>query len=92
MSNVYVVSYDLKGPSAKYSEMYELLKGQKSWWHYLASTWLVASDLTATELRDEILPFTQKGDRLLVVPLTAGYSGWLPAKAWKWIKRHLDES
>lgn len=87
---ILLVTYDLKGSRGLYTELFELLKRQKSWWHYMASTWLIDSDDDADSLVDQLRPFLQDGDRLLIVPLTPGYQGMLPKKAWNWIKNHRD--
>ncbi len=93
MRQILMVTYDLKGPSADYSGLYDLLKGQTNWWHYLKSTWLVVTDLDPSEFTDQILKFTKDGDRFLVTSLTeeTDRSGWLPKKAWKWIENRLGE-
>lgn len=91
MKKAYVLSYDLKGTYGSYEKLYAFLKSQNNWWHYLASTWLIVSQKSASELTDEIVPFINKGDRFLIVPLVSGGSGWLPSKAWDWIKKHLNE-
>lgn len=87
---ILIVTYDLKGPRGSYAELFEALKGQDSWWHYMAETWLIQTELSAEELVDLIRPHFREGDRLLVVPLKAGYQGLLPKRAWTWIKNHKD--
>jgi hypothetical protein len=89
---ILLVTYDLKGTSALYADLFEVLKAQEGWSHYLKSTWLVAGDYeSAHDLFRELKPFIREGDRLLVIEVTADYSGWLPTKAWSWIKRNLDK-
>lgn len=90
MKRAYVISYDLKGPSANYSDLYEFLKSQGNWWHYLASTWIIISDLSASELADEIRRYTNEGDRFLVTALTKETNGWLPKRAWEWIREKME--
>jgi hypothetical protein len=85
---ILVVTYDLKQPSGSYTNLFEVLKSKDSWWHYLSSTWLVATDETPSTLQDELVSHIFKGDRILIVALRAEYSGWLPPKAWEWIKAH----
>jgi hypothetical protein len=87
---ILLVTYDLKGPAGSYSDLFELLKEQDSWWHYMSSTWLVQTDLDADQLVDQIRAYIKPGDRLLVLPMKPGYQGLLPRKAWTWIKNHKD--
>jgi len=49
-----MVTYELKQPAASYSGIYEVLKSKQSWWHYVGSTWLIATDDTPQGLYDEI--------------------------------------
>jgi hypothetical protein len=72
---ILLVTYDLKGPTGSYTDLFDELKAQQSWCHYMASTWLVQTDLEADALVDKIRPYFKSGDRLLVVPLQPGYQG-----------------
>ena len=87
---ILLVTYDLKGPAGSYADLFDELKSQQSWCHYMASTWLVQTDLDADALVDQLRRYFKGGDRLLVVPLQPGYQGLLPKKAWNWIKNHRD--
>lgn len=84
---IFLVTYELKGPAGSYRDLFEILKGYNSWWHYLRSTWLIDTDFESPqELFAEIKPYLQEKDHVLVVRIVDGYSGWLPSKAWKWLK------
>jgi hypothetical protein len=85
---ILLVSYDLKQSVASYDDLFEVLKSRESWWHYLSSTWLVATDESPSELSQQLTPHIFKGDRLLVTKLEPDRAGWLPRKAWDWIKNH----
>jgi hypothetical protein len=88
---VLLVTYDLKGPSAQYAKLYELLTSQSSWSHYLPSTWLVLTRKTPEELAREMRPLTQTYDTFLVIRPDHEYFGWLPPQAWEWIGKHLPK-
>ena len=90
MSNVFCVSYDLKGDDGDYVGLYNVLKSSSHWWHYLQSTWLVVVDDDADGLWAKLEPHVQDGDRLLIIGVTAESQGTLPDKAWQWIKRNVD--
>ncbi len=88
---ILLVTYDLKGPAGSYSSLFEVLKSQNNWWHYLSKTWLVDTDSTPGELFAELKPHLKlPGDRILITPFTRPYQGWLPSKAWKWIHSRED--
>ena len=46
---------------------------------------------SAHDLFQQLKPFLRQGDRVLVTDMAEEYAGWLPRKAWSWIKRNIDE-
>lgn len=87
---ILIVNYDLKGPKGSYKQLYEALRSEDGWWHYLRSTWLVATNKTPAQLFDELQPYIRPPDRLLISVLSRERRGWLPRKAWSWIRRHNE--
>jgi len=84
---IYAINYDLKKPGQNYQPLYEAIKSCGTWWHYLDSTWLVDTNLTADSIWKKLAPNIDKNDSVLVIEVTQDYSGWLPQKAWDWIKQ-----
>lgn len=84
---ILIVTYDLRGAAGSYEEFFETLKAH-TWAHYLRSAWFISTDSSPSELYDELRPFLRDGDHLLVSRLTSERQGWLPKKAWDWIRRH----
>lgn len=83
-----LITYDLKSPDKDYAPLYEAIKkcGDK-WWHYLESVWLVHTNLSPNECFERLRENLDGGDRCLVVHITSQQrQGWLPTKAWEWIK------
>jgi len=87
---VYVVSYDLSKPNRNYEDLYEELKKSGSWWHYLESTWLIYTNESASELYNRLSKHIDKDDRLLIIEAGRERQGWLPEKAWEWIRKHIS--
>jgi len=90
---ILLVSYDLRQPAADYSGLIKELKGCSAWWHYLKSTWVVSTDETPDQLAERLRShLLHKRDRLLVIEVEsgAGLEGWLPQKAWDWLRKRLD--
>lgn len=83
---LYSINYDLKKPGRDYSGLYDAIKGVGAWWHYLGSTWLVDTKLDASAIWERLARHVDQNDRVLVIEVTADYSGWLPKDAWDWIK------
>ena len=87
---IYLVTYDLKQPDKDYEPLYEAIKKcGSSWWHYLESTWIVSTDISVDECVKRLRQAMDDNDYLLVVEITQQpRQGWLPSKAWDWIKQH----
>ena len=89
--NVYLVTYDLKQPGRDYAPLYDTLKKAASWWHYLESTWLLASPLTIEQWQQQIRGAIDSNDLFIILRLERGtaYTGWLPQEAWTWMQQNL---
>jgi len=87
---IYAVNYDLRAPGRDYSGLWTAIQGCGEWWHFLGSTWLVNSSLTAEEIWQRLSPYVDRNDLLLVIGVTKDCQGWLPQEAWQWInaRRH----
>ncbi|MGH8502796.1 MAG: hypothetical protein ACREVE_10085 [Gammaproteobacteria bacterium] len=90
MKTVYCVSYDLKKPDGDYSALFTELKASSGWWQCLHSTWLIATLESADQLCDRLRRHMHADDHLLAIEVETDYSGWLPEKAWQWIKSHVS--
>ena len=64
---VYVVSYDLRKPGKDYIGLTEQLQASPGWWHYLASTWLISTSESATQLYNRLVPHLDKDDSILII-------------------------
>lgn len=84
----YVVSYELR-KKKNYIGLYEQLKASSGWWHYIDSTWLVATEESANELYNRLKPHLDQEDSILIIQAATDMQGWLPKDAWKWIHQTL---
>ncbi|MBA8903094.1 hypothetical protein [Phyllobacterium sp. P30BS-XVII] len=82
---IYAINYDLKRPGQNYDPLYQAIKSCGVWWHYLGSTWLVDTNLSAHGVWERLAPVIDKNDRVLVIGITKEKQGWLPQEAWDWI-------
>lgn len=84
-----LITYDLKKADKDYSALYDAIKscGDK-WWHYLESVWIVHTNTYSVETcMNYLRTVMDANDYLLVYDVThKEYNGWLPSKAWEWIK------
>ena len=83
------ITYDLTAPGRNYEGLYEAIKKQGTWWHYLESTWLVSTNKTASQVWSDLSQYIDKNDNLLIIEVRDNVSGWLPKKAWEWIHSHV---
>lgn len=86
-----LITYDLKSTQKNYVSLYESIKNLGlAWWHYLDSVWLIDTQHTPDECTNslrELIDTTT--DNLFIVDITEqANQGWLPSKAWEWIKQH----
>ncbi len=87
-----MIGYDLH-PSSEgdYEALYSALEALGSgYWDCLESTWLVMTDKTPAQIRDELKPHLKHDDRLLVVRCGEG-AVWLGFKdeCETWLEDHL---
>ncbi|HJV46608.1 MAG TPA: hypothetical protein VJ824_12915 [Bacillota bacterium] len=87
---VYLITYDLKNASGHdYSALHDKIKSFGAWWHYLESTWLVDTTMSAQTMSDEIRKVYQPEYHLVIKLTGLDYQGWLPKEAWDWVKSRL---
>ena len=88
----YMIGYDLNRPRGAddYPKLIAAIKAIGSWWHHLDSTWLVKTDSTAVQIRDQLTPYVDAGDELLVACLT-GEAAWrgFNDEGSEWLKNNL---
>lgn len=75
---IYMIGYDLH-PSEEedYDKLFAALETLGSgYWDCLSSTWLVITEKTPLQIRDELKPHLKKDDRLLVMRYGQG-AAWL---------------
>lgn len=63
----YIVSYDLCQPNRNYSELYSALKSFPRWGRLTESTWAIVADKDHIEIRDFLMRFIDKNDRLIII-------------------------
>lgn len=85
------INYDLKRPGQNYQSLYDAIKSCGASWHYLGSTWLVDTTLTAGQVWAKLALLVDKNDFVLVIGVTRDYQGWLPKDAWDWINARTQK-
>ena len=83
---IYAVNYDLRAPGRDYAGLYQAIKRCGDWWHYLGSTWLIDSALSADGVWEMLAPYVEANDYVLVIGVTPVCQGWHPQEAWRSIR------
>jgi hypothetical protein len=91
---VYMIGYDIHPTKGEtYDELTEAIKSVGSkWWHHLDSTWLVISNKTAAQIRDELWKHMKSDDQLLVMehkPDAAAAWNGFNERGGTWLKTNL---
>lgn len=92
MRKLYAICYMFNRPDPQqYEAFFEQLQTFGPWCHYIEGTWLVASVLSADEINHKLSDFLDNNIYLLIMEVGQDFSGWLPEKAWDWIKSQQVE-
>jgi len=59
------------------------------WWHYIKSSYIVASTYSANELYNAAVNGMGGIKHILIVQIDPkNEQGWLPSEAWSWLKKY----
>jgi len=90
----YLVSYDLNSPRGTndYTNLHKALKEHSGWWwHYLDSTWIIKSNMSAAQIRDILKQYIDSGDELLVVRMSGEWASvGFSKEANDWLYSHIS--
>ncbi|ENZ0175286.1 hypothetical protein ACF958_004121, partial [Providencia rettgeri] len=70
----YLISYDLI-KNKDYEKIYDAIKSFGTWARVTESVWVITSDLSSTEIRDNLSEHMDSDDRLLVLK-SSGVAAW----------------
>ncbi|MQX74690.1 SinR family protein [Sinorhizobium medicae] len=91
----YMIGFDLNKEGKNYSARHEALTGRikelfGTFWRHLDSTWLVKTQMSAKDIRDDLSTFLDEDDELLVAGMS-GEGAWHGFKqsGSKWLTDHL---
>ena len=88
----YIITYEIKETATStYQSLFEEIKKIKPWWHYLDNTWIVMSEVNATEIHNKLKPHLDANINILIFEIGKDRQGWLPPKAWEWLKKHIPK-
>lgn len=85
----YIVTYDLARPGRDYDELHARIKAFDGWARIAESSWAVATNQSAVQVRDYLTPAIDANDKLFVSRL--GSSAWigLSSEVSEWLKNNI---
>lgn len=86
----YMITYDLNSEGQNYEKVIKAIKDASTYWcTYWKSSYLIKSNLTPDEIQDNISPYLDGNDTLLVIEVKNNYQGWLSKKNWEFIREKI---
>lgn len=86
----YMITYDLNSKGQKYDEVIKAIKNSALYWcTYWKSSFLIKSNLTPNEISDNITPYLDSNDSLIIIEVKNNYQGWLNEAQWKFIRENI---
>jgi hypothetical protein len=69
-----------------YTPFFNAIKGNcTEWWHFLDSTFIVATPQSAHDFAQALYPHIENTDHFIVSRLQPESQGWMPQAAWDWL-------
>ena len=90
MPKTYLVAYEFTGSPDKYSDLFDELSESPRWWHWIDSVWLLHTVESANQIYARLEPHLDDDINLFIADIGNDYQGWLPGKAWKWIRKNAN--
>lgn len=87
---LYQIAYDLR-KQRNYQSLYDRIKAYGTWCHALESTWIIATQQSAAQVRDNLRSAMDADDGLLVTRLL-GDAAWfgLDAEKAQWLQNQYQ--
>lgn len=86
------VNYDLSSPGQEYHALISYLKTYKNYTRPTESSFLILTNVSVSDLRDEALKYLDSNDKFLAIKVT-GIASWhnLTSETSQWIHGNLGE-
>lgn len=89
---VFLITYDLSSDEKEYVKLFDLIKEYGTWWHHLESVWIVRTEETAGDIRDNLKSVLNDGDKLLVASLKGSWATrFVDKKGTGWLGNRKDD-
>ncbi len=86
-----MIIYEINTINHNYDLLYSYLKSYKVWWHYLSNVWIVGNGnkdlINIDDICKTIKLYLEEEDKVFICEINPKQcNGWLPKKAWEWLK------
>ena len=85
----HVIGYDLKKPGQDYDDLFDAIKDYPNWWHHLDSTWIIKTNDSVSDVRDDLKQHIDSDDDLLVMKLTGTWASSGLSDGTDWLHDNL---
>ncbi len=85
------MTYDLNAPGSDYNAVYDYLRSLGAWARPTESTWLIKTDKTVAQLRNELKNQIDENDKVFIIDVTGRACAWsgLNDQVSQWISNKL---
>lgn len=89
MKRLYIVTYDLNNPGRNYENLLKRIKAYNGWARLVGSSYLVLTEQTATQIRNNLVQELDSNDKIYV-SLMGNSAAWkgLGDEVSNWIKNN----
>lgn len=87
-----LIAYDIHPTSdTSYDDLVAAIHSLGAWWHHLETVWMVRSERTPDEIRDQLQRYIGSDDQLLVLDVTGDRAGWtgINAVGSEWLEDYI---
>ncbi|MGD1008192.1 MAG: hypothetical protein ABR980_13290 [Ignavibacteriaceae bacterium] len=91
MKNIFIITYDLIEPDRNYIDLLKKIKSYGTWAKICESSYLIKTDQTYEQVRNQLVKIIDENDKLFVGTLIAP-AAWnaLPESVSNWILKNLE--
>ncbi len=89
--SAYLVSYDLKKLGQNYECIRTKLQAYRKSWNMQGSVWIISSDQTAPQIRDDLVKCLDGNDNVFVAKLEVTAWTGFASQSDAWLKQTIEE-
>jgi hypothetical protein len=87
-----LIAYDIHSTTdTAYDDLTAAILSLGAWWHHMETVWIVRSERTPDEIREQLQRYIGSDDQLLVLDVTGNKAGWagINAVGGEWLEEYI---